>query len=97
MTIESKKEDGKLNLKLTGTLDSLGSPDLEAKLAEELTDDVKELILNFAGVDYISSRGLRVLVSTHRKMQGRPMHLENVNDNVKEVLRLSGLLKVFTD
>lgn len=97
MKIDVKNSDGELFIKPEGTLDSVTSTELEEVLAKELTDDVKSLRFDFSGVDFISSKGLRVLVAAYRKMNGRKMQIENMNDSVQEVLRLSGLLKVFTN
>jgi len=96
LKIDVSKNGTDLRIKLTGTLDSMTSGDLEETLERELNDNVSSLTFDFSDVDYISSKGIRVLVAAYRKMNGRKMLIENANDSVKEVFRLSGLLKVFT-
>lgn len=95
MTIDFTKENETLTVTLDGRLDSTTAGDLENFLEKELDDSTASLTFDFAGVDYISSKGLRILVATFKKMNGRPMTIANANDSVKEIMRLSGLLKVF--
>ena len=61
------------------------------KLGE--TDDV---VVDMSDTDYISSRGIRYLITAYRKLseQNRKMTLTGANDSVREVLRISGLMKV---
>jgi len=96
MTIEKTVTDGELKLTPVGRLDSLTAGDMEAVVNESLNDDVKSLVFDMKDVDFISSKGLRVLVAAYKKMEGRPVTLDHVNPSVMEVLKLSGLLKVFT-
>lgn len=95
MTIDFTKENEVLSVALDGRLDSTTAGDLENFLEKELDDSTASLTFDFAGVDYISSKGLRILVATFKKMNGRPMTIANANASVKEIMRLSGLLKVF--
>ena len=57
---------------------------------------MKELVLDFADVEYISSAGLRVLLATEKTMrrQSGKMKLLHVNPAVKEIIRLAGFLQV---
>lgn len=95
MTIDFTKDNNNLSIKLDGRLDSSTAGDLESFLEKELTDSTATLTFDFANVDYISSKGLRILVAAFKKMNGRPMSIENANASVMEIMRLSGLLKVF--
>ena len=95
MTISSQKTDDELALLLSGRLDSATSGDLTDYLEKNFTQEVKRLILDFSEVDFISSRGLRVLVTVYKALNGREMEIRNANTSVKEVLQLSGLLKIF--
>ena len=54
------------------------------------------LILDFADLEYISSAGLRVLISTQKKLKADniPMTIKNVNDSVREIFRMSGFDKI---
>jgi len=96
MTIEKVNNEGNLVITPIGRLDSLTAGDLEAVFNEEITDGVKSLTVNLKNVDFVSSKGLRVLVGAYKKLDGREMILNNVNSSITEVLKLSGLLKIFT-
>ena len=67
MTINKTVEDGKLTVVLEGRLDTFTAPDLEKELGESL-DGIKDVVLDLKGLEYISSAGLRVLLSTQKKM-----------------------------
>lgn len=95
MKIETKNENGSFNIVLNGRLDSMSAGDLESLLDTSLTDSIQTLFFDMASVDYVSSKGLRVLVSAYKKMNGKVVTIANANDSVKEVLRLSGLMKFF--
>lgn len=70
MTIENKKDNGKLTLTITGRLDTSTAPKLEETLKESY-DNVTELIFDFQKLEYISSAGLRVLLSAQKTMNNR--------------------------
>ena len=84
-----------LTVYLIGDLNVKTSPYLEEELTKSL-DGMKELILDFAGVEYISSAGLRVLLAMEKTMrrQNGKMKLLHVNPAVKEIIRLAGFLQV---
>lgn len=95
MTIDFTNENNNLSVALNGRLDSTTAGDLESFLEKELKEETASLKFDFANVDFISSKGLRILVAAFKKMGGRPMSIVNANTSVKEIMRLSGLLKVF--
>jgi len=82
-------------LGLQGRLDTITSPQLEEEL--KTTDDVKELILDFEGLEYVSSAGLRVLLSAHKRMakQGK-MKLIRVNETIMEIFEVTGFTDILT-
>ena len=84
-----------LTVKIAGDLNVKTSPRLEEELTKSL-DGVKELILDFTAVEYISSAGLRVLLAMEKTMRakGGKMKLRHVNPAVKEIIRLAGFLQV---
>ncbi|MBQ9156828.1 MAG: STAS domain-containing protein [Eubacterium sp.] len=86
-----KKENGNtLNIALEGRLDTVTSPELEAVLKESL-DGMTELVLDFEKLDYISSAGLRVLLSNHKTMSKRDgMKITHVNQSIMEIFDVTG-------
>ena len=73
-----------------GWVDSTNAVELEQSIATYV-DDCDSMILDLAGVDYISSAGLRVIVATHREMEEKGgLVLRNVNRNVADIIKLTG-------
>ncbi len=95
MEISVKKENGTTEVALDGRLDSSTAEKLNAVLTKELDSVERELVIEMKNVDFISSIGLRVFVSAYKKLNGKPFIIKNPNSSVQEVLKLSGLLKVF--
>ena len=96
MTIDKVTTAESLTAILNGRLDSMTSDSFSEWLKTNFTDDTKHLILDFSGIDFISSKGLRVLITVYKSLNGRTMEIINANDSVLEVFRLSGLLNIFT-
>ncbi len=96
LNITKEQEADHLKVILEGRLDTTTSPDLEKMLKEGL-DDVTELVLDFEKLEYISSAGLRVLLSAQKTMnkQGE-MKLVNVRDEVIEIFEVTGFLDFLT-
>lgn len=93
MNIIKSQEGTTLTLALEGRLDTTTSPQLETLLNAEL-DGVTELVFDFTKLDYLSSAGLRVLLTAQKRMSKQgTMKLRNVNAVVKEVFDITG----FTD
>ena len=95
MTINIERELGLITLRITGRLDTTTSPNLDSVI-DELPEDTKELAFDMSGVEYISSAGIRVLLRAYKKMnfnQGKT-RIENVNDIVREVFEMTGLLQM---
>ena len=96
MNIEKKLEGTTLTIALEGRLDTTTSPDLEETLAASL-DGVAALVFDFAKLDYLSSAGLRVLLSAQKRMNKQgSMKLVHVNDAVKEVFEITGFADFLT-
>jgi len=96
MTVETIRNENAVTLKLCGRLDSTTSGMFEETVKSVITDDLTALTVDLAEVDFISSKGLRVLVTAYKMLNGRSMTLQSPNSSIIEVLRLSGLLKIFT-
>ena len=93
--IINKKQDGSaLVVALEGRLDTTTAPELEQELKNSL-DGVTDLTLDLAKLDYISSAGLRVLLSAHKTMmkQGQ-MKVINASEIVKEVFDVTGFCDI---
>ena len=94
MTIEKKANGNELIMVLTGRLDTITAPLLEKELQENL-DGVESLILDFAALDYLSSAGLRVLLSIHKIMSARGgMVVRNANEAIMEIFDVTGFCDV---
>lgn len=95
MLINQTKENGILTIAPVGRLDSATSDEFAEFVNGLFTEDTPKLVVDFADVDFISSKGLRVMVSIYKQLNGREMEIINANTSVVEVFRISGLLKVF--
>ncbi|MEG1084413.1 MAG: STAS domain-containing protein [Hydrogenoanaerobacterium sp.] len=96
MTINKTLNETELTLALSGRLDTTTAPQLETELKASL-DNVNNLIMDFKSLDYISSAGLRVLLSAQKVMskQGK-MVIRNVNDTILEVFEVTGFNDILT-
>lgn len=94
MTIETKLDGGTLTVMVAGRLDTNTAPQLEAELK---LDGVKEVVFDFNALEYISSAGLRVLMTAHKAMMacGGMMSVLKPNAIVKGVFDITGLSDVF--
>ena len=96
MEIIKTKDGEKLTVALSGRLDTTTSPDLQASLAEDI-DAVKDLVFDMTGLEYISSAGLRVLLSSQKTMNKQgSMKLTGVCEAVKEVFDVTGFSDILT-
>ncbi len=88
--------DGKACFALEGRLDTVTAPDLEKELKASL-DGVSELVLDFEKLEYISSAGLRVLLSAQKTMarQGE-MKITKVNETIMEIFEVTGFSDILT-
>ena len=91
MKIDFNKDNGILNVALDGRLDTTTAPELEGFLNKNC-DGIEALVLNCEKLAYISSAGLRVLLSAQKKLKGA-LKLTNVCELVLEVFEMTG----FTD
>ena len=83
-------ENGKAVLKPEGRLDTVTSPQLDGVIKEVLPG-ITELVFDFETLEYISSAGLRVLLSAQKAMnkQGK-MTVSNVNETIMEIFEVTG-------
>lgn len=96
MTIEKMKEGGKLTLALEGRLDTATAPQLEAEVTGSLAG-VTELVLDFSRLEYLSSAGLRVILTAQKIMnrQGK-LVICHVNATILEVFEVTGFCDILT-
>ena len=96
MTIEIKRNAEVTTIDIVGRLDTTTAPELDKTINEDIAD-VKNLVLNFKGLEYISSAGLRVLLGAQKKMQKvGTMKLINVCEEVMEVFEMTGFADILT-
>lgn len=96
MNIKKKKDGTTTTFAISGRIDTATSPELETEVKSNL-DGVTTLILDFKDVNYISSAGLRVLLSLQKKMMAAgEMKLINVNDVVNDVFEVTGFDEILS-
>lgn len=91
MEIAKSIEDSKATFTVRGRLDTVTSPELQAEM-DKVSDATSELVLDFSALDYISSAGLRVLLSANKKMvaKGGTLLIVGANAVVKDVFDMTG-------
>ena len=94
MNITKKQEGTTLTLALEGRLDTVTSPQLESELRTAV-NGVTELIFDLTGLEYISSAGLRVLLSAQKVMnkQGK-MAIRSVKPEIMEIFDVTGFVDI---
>lgn len=97
MTITKTELNGAVVLKLEGRLDTTTAPDLE-KTIEECKNGITQLTLDFDGLEYVSSAGLRVILSAQKLMNSKngSMKIVNVNGSIMEVFEITGFSDILT-
>lgn len=96
MTINKTMNGKDLEIALEGRLDTVTAPDLESALKESM-DGAETLTFDFSKLDYISSAGLRVLLSAHKAMSTKGgMKVIHVNEIVAEVFEVTGFTDILT-
>ena len=96
MNIAKTLEDKKLTISIDGRLDTSTAPELDEELKASL-DGIEELVMDFTGMEYISSAGLRALLSAQKVMntQGE-MIVTGANDTVMEIFDITGFTDILT-
>jgi anti-sigma B factor antagonist len=96
MKVEKKSEGSSLVLEIEGRLDTTTAPALEGEI-DSVINDTTSLVLDFAKLDYISSAGLRVVLSAQKMMQPKgSMVIRNVNETIMEVFEITGFRDILT-
>ncbi len=96
LNIEKATDADVITYKLEGRLDTATAPNLEEEV-KGISEDTKELIFDFENLEYISSAGLRVLLSAQKIMnkQGE-MKVINVNETIMEIFEVTGFTDILT-
>ena len=96
MTIQANQNGTTLEIALEGRLDTMTAPELEAELQKSMPG-AESLVMDFSKLDYISSAGLRVLLSAHKTMSTKGgMKVCNANEIVREVFDVTGFSDILT-
>lgn len=96
MIINKTKDGTSLTLALEGRLDTTTAPQLESELKSSI-DGIDKLFLDFASLEYISSAGLRILLSAQKTMNKQgSMVIRNVNEDVMDIFHITGFDDVLT-
>ena len=94
MTIEIKKTAAQTIIEIVGRLDTITAPALDKTIHEDI-GDTKNLVLDVKGMEYISSAGLRVLLSAQKKMQKiGSMKVIHVCEEVMDVFEMTGFADI---
>ena len=94
MTIEIKRNMDVTTIELVGRLDTTTAPALDKTINEDIAD-TKNLVLDRTGLEYISSAGLRVILSAQKRMQKiGSMKVVNVCEAVMEVFEMTGFADI---
>jgi anti-sigma B factor antagonist len=98
MQISTEDQKQAVAIAVTGRVDSSTAPDLESALKKLVEADKVRIVLDLAGVEYMSSAGLRAMVSTLKavKRVNGDLRLARPSPRVEEVLRLAGLTSIFS-
>ena len=94
MEIKKTLEGEKLTVAISGRLDTTTAPELEEALKESM-DGISELVIDFTETEYISSAGLRVLLSAQKTMNKQgSMVVTGVNDVIMEIFEVTGFVDI---
>lgn len=96
MTINKTKNGTTLNVAVEGRIDTATAPEFESEVKAEL-GGITELVLDFSKLNYISSAGLRVLLSLQKTMNKQgSMELTGVNETVNDIFEVTGFSEILT-
>ncbi len=96
MTINKNQNGNELTIALEGRLDTTTAPQLDDDLKSSL-DGVESLIFDFSKLEYISSAGLRVLLSAQKVMNKQgSMVVKNVSEEINEIFEVTGFIDILT-
>jgi len=96
VTIEEEVRGDTLILRMTGRLDAISSPPAESKVVGYINGGRNKLLIDMGGIDYLSSAGMRMLLSVAKKIKAHTgkFVLVAVTPNVMDILRMSGFDRI---
>jgi anti-sigma B factor antagonist/stage II sporulation protein AA (anti-sigma F factor antagonist) len=96
LRIQLEEIEHRVILRIDGRLDAASAPILERKISNLIEEGHEHLILDFLRVDYLSSAGMRVLLSTSKKLKAKKgeLVLFSLVDEVAEVIKMAGFDKI---
>ena len=96
MNIQTKKDNAALTIVVEGRLDTSTAPQLEECIKNSL-EGITNLSLDLSSLDYISSAGLRVLLSAQKQMMAKgEMKITGANETVMEIFEITGFSDILT-
>ena len=97
MNAKIEEIDGKYVATIEGEMDTAAALEVEAALKPLYTSDGKDVIIDCTNLEYIASSGLRILISILKgaKSAGSRVVMRNVNDDIKNVFKLTGFINIF--
>lgn len=96
MNIEMTQDGSVLTVALEGRLDTRTAPELDAAVKASI-EGITDLVFDLTGLEYISSAGLRVLLSSQKTMNKQgTMVVKNVNEDVNDIFEVTGFSEILT-
>lgn len=98
MEVTFVKNQEETIISVVGRVDTITAPELEKQIEPIWEDEIKTVILDCEKLVYVSSSGLRVILSTHKKVtaKGGKFILRNLTDDVRSVMDLTGFSRILT-
>lgn len=96
MNINLSQDGSTLIVAIDGRLDTRTAPELESTVKASI-EGITDLVFDLAGLEYISSAGLRVLLSSQKTMNNQgTMVVKNVNEDVNDIFEVTGFSDILT-
>jgi anti-anti-sigma factor len=98
MKIEARAENGRLVVRVEGRMDAVSAPEFDRKCEEWIAAGAVMFVLDFGGLEYISSAGLRSLLVLGKKLSSKKgkVVIASLKDVVREVFAISGFGSIFS-
>lgn len=92
-----KEQDDRIIVVFEGELDTAAAQETEQTLQPLMENNGRDILFDCAQLDYIASSGLRILISILKsaRAQGRKVIMKDVNDDIKNVFKLTGFINLF--